>query len=421
MRFAVHGPGIPDASPRSHGVSRRDVHGRVHVSVAGVSAGGAPEDGLTLARRPVHLPARRAALARVRGFDLLHPAGSFLRQAAYQQPPPRPQDAPVEPGFLPGVAGRVLPGALRGPGHVLDLEVLDPDHVEPARDVRAGLLRPVLAPVRLAGPQPGDGELHPRPAVRPAARPGQLAFQPPQARALGRGQAGGVQQLPCRQGCGDRHAPVDAHRLAVARRGDRPGNGGEGDMPASCAVHGHPVGLHARGHRAGPAESHPSGLRHPHLADVPGQAAHLAGLNGNDPEPLIPPGLAPRRPAGRVAPVEEGSDRPGEVPQGLLLHHLGAGGQPRVPGAGGGELPALLQVARSARPAGAPVLVLLDREVPHKPRVRAVVPQHRFLGGRGEQPVPGHANALSTITDISGEVKRRFLPGLKARVPTSRS
>jgi hypothetical protein len=53
--------------------------------------------------------------------------------------------------------------------------------------------------------------------------------------------------------------------------------------------------------------------------------------------------------------------------------------------------------------------------------VRAVVPQHRFLGGRGEQPVPGHANTLSTITDISGEVKRRFLPGLKARVPTSRS
>ena len=56
LRFAVHGPGIPDASPRSHGVSRRDVLGRVHVSVAGVSAGGAPEDGLTLTRVPSTCP-----------------------------------------------------------------------------------------------------------------------------------------------------------------------------------------------------------------------------------------------------------------------------------------------------------------------------------------------------------------------------
>jgi hypothetical protein len=33
-------------------------------------------------------------------------------------------------------------------------------------------------------------------------------------------------------------------------------------------------------------------------------------------------------------------------------------------------------------------------------------------------PVPGHANTLSTATDISGEVKRRLLPGLKAGAAT---
>jgi len=49
-----------------------------------------------------------------------------------------------------------------------------------------------------------------------------------------------------------------------------------------------------------------------------------------------------------------------------------------------------------------------------------LVQQHRFLGGRGEQPVPGHANILSNTADISGEVKRRFLPGLKAGVSTPR-
>ena len=34
MRFTVHRPGIPEASPRSHGVPRRDVPGRVHIRVA---------------------------------------------------------------------------------------------------------------------------------------------------------------------------------------------------------------------------------------------------------------------------------------------------------------------------------------------------------------------------------------------------
>ena len=43
LRFAVHGPGNPVASPRSHGVPRRDVLSRVHIRVAGVSAGHAAE------------------------------------------------------------------------------------------------------------------------------------------------------------------------------------------------------------------------------------------------------------------------------------------------------------------------------------------------------------------------------------------
>jgi alkylation response protein AidB-like acyl-CoA dehydrogenase len=95
--------------------------------------------------------------------------------------------------------------------------------------------------------------------------------------------------------------------------------------------------------------------------------------------------------------------------------------QPRVLRPRGSELPALLQVARRARPARAPVPVLLDGQVPPEPGVAAVVPQHRFLGGRGDQPVPGHTNTLSNTTDNSGEVKRHFRPGPKAGVPTPRS
>jgi hypothetical protein len=66
----------------------------------------------------------------------------------------------------------------------------------------------------------------------------------------------------------------------------------------------------------------------------------------------------------------------------------------------------------------APVPVLLDRQVPYQPGVAAVVARDCHLGGRGEQAVPGHTNALSDSTDISGEVKRRFLTGLKAGVST---
>jgi hypothetical protein len=67
-----------------------------------------------------------------------------------------------------------------------------------------------------------------------------------------------------------------------------------------------------------------------------------------------------------------------------------------------------------------PVAVLFDGEVPYVPGVTAVVPQHCFLGGGGEEPVPGHTNTLSDITDLSGEVERRFLPGMKAGVSTPR-
>ena len=60
--------------------------------------------------------------------------------------------------------------------------------------------------------------------------------------------------------------------------------------------------------------------------------------------------------------------------------------------------------------------MLLDGEVPDVPGVGAMVPQHHLLGGRGVQPVPGHTNTLATAADIPGEVKQRFLPGLKAGV-----
>ena len=108
MRFAVHRPGIPVASARSHRMPCGDVPSRVNVCVAGVSAGGAPEDGLALTRLRVHPPARRAALTRERGTDLLHSAGCFLLQASDQQAHPDARMPRFSPAFCrthrPGLA-----------------------------------------------------------------------------------------------------------------------------------------------------------------------------------------------------------------------------------------------------------------------------------------------------------------------------
>lgn len=96
-------------------------------------------------------------------------------------------------------------------------------------------------------------------------------------------------------------------------------------------------------------------------------------------------------------------------------------GQPRVRCAGGGELSALRQIARRALAAPMPLLALLGSEVPYVPGLPAVVPQHRLLGTGRDQAVWRHTNTVATDTDISGEVKRRSLFGLKSGVWTPRS
>ena len=98
------------------------------------------------------------------------------------------------------------------------------------------------------------------------------------------------------------------------------------------------------------------------------------------PEPLMYTGFAPRRAA--VGSAEKVAHRLGEVPQSLLLHSLGPRRQPIVLGAGRGQLGALLDIAGGAA-FGSPVLLLLDRQVPHIPGMAAMLSQHRrLLSGR---------------------------------------
>jgi hypothetical protein len=174
-------------------------------------------------------------------------------------------------------------------------------------------------------------------------------------------------------------------------------------------------------HGTGPAEPHPSCLGYPDFTDFSVEPPHMLRLHCDDAEPLVPPGLPPRRPPGRVARIKESAHCLSEVPKRLLLHHLGPCGQPRMLGAGGGELSALLRVSGRACPSRSPVLMLLNSQIPDIPSVAAVVLQHALLGTRGKQSVPTHTNTLSTATDIFGEVKRRAPSNLRAQVSTSQA
>src|SRR5206468_10876524 len=158
-----------------------DIPGRVHIRVTGETAGDTGEEGLALAALRCDVPARRATLAGERGTDLLDPARSLIGQAAHQQSPARPHDPAVEPSLLGYVPPRFGAGSLGRPCHIRDVQVLDPDQVEPAHDVRAGFLAPVLADVGFTGFQTGDGQPYPPSAARTAAGACQPALQSSQA------------------------------------------------------------------------------------------------------------------------------------------------------------------------------------------------------------------------------------------------
>ena len=203
---------------------------------------------------------------------------------------------------------------------------------------------------------------------------------------LGRGRAG-LDSLT--RGERDRHghAPVEADDLTGARRGDRVGDGGERDVPPPGPVPGDPV---RPGLRQGPGsfEPDPAHLRHEDPGPAAADLLDPPGLRPDDPEPLVDPGLAPGRPV--VGAGEEVAPRLVQVPQRLLLHGLRPGREPRLGGAGLGQLRGLRdEPGRRSLPA-APHQPLLEAQVPHVPGVRARLQQERLLRRGGVHPVPGH-------------------------------
>lgn len=305
----------------------------------------APEHRLALTGFRRAVPADRTGLRGVRGFDLFHPTWSLVFQARDEQAPPIAENGAVQSGLLRDAATGVVSGSSRRAGHRTDSEVLYPNHIELAGEPGAGVLCPVLPAIDLPRREPRDRSLHPCPAVGATTAAGQLLLQPPQPLGFLWTKARAVEQLTGRESRRHRHASVYTNHLAGTWRWHRRRSAGERDVPSP-------------------------------------------GLDGNLPEPLVPPGLTPRRTA--VRPTEEVPHRLSEVAQRLLLHGLTARTKPRELGTSLGQLATLLAVARCGLSARLPARVLLHCEVPHVAGVSAMLQQYDLLVRGGTKPISRH-------------------------------
>ncbi len=408
MRFTVRRPASAEVSPCCHRPSGGDVACGVHVSIARPRpAGDAPENRLALAVFRRHVPALGASLRRIRCRDELKPPRGLVLQPGHQQSPPLAADLAVEAPFLCDAGTRVLKGAACRAGHRAHLQVLDPDGVETARQIGGGLFHPVTAAICFPRAHLGNGQLRSREPVRSAPGPGQTPLQPAQSLGFGGTKARNTQQLPVGQRHRNRYSAINTDHAAIARPGDRVGNGGESDVPAPRAIQRDSVGLHGVSDVARPTEFHPSDLGYPDLSVASVEPLDVARFDSDLSESFMRAGFAPRR--ATVGAVKVVAHRLGEVPQGLLLHGLRTGCQPVVFGAGLCQLGALLVVAGRVT-AWLPVPVLLDGKIPHKPGMATVLGQYCGLLKAGKQPKPAHANNLGNATDNMPKGGKRRLP-----------
>jgi hypothetical protein len=381
------------ASPRGHRPPDGDVLGRIHVGMFRMSASAATKDRLALAVFGSTMPAGTTDPRRVCGVDLFYPARGLLLQAGYEPAPPSRTDGTVEPSLGSHASSGFQPCAACGPSHIADVQIFHPYLIKTTGQVGGGLFRPVLTPIHFAGLQPGNRGPGAFAAVRVSLRACQSPLQAEQTFRLTVAKTGDRQEFAGRKRSRDGNATVHTDDLSRTRTVNHRRDRGQRDVPPARPVPGDAVGPDVLGYVTGPAESNPANLRNPHLADLARQSAYIpmAAAPSDDAEPLVPPGLTPRRAA--VRPCEEVAYCPGEVPQRLLLHRLRPGRQPRKFSPCCGQLSALLSVCRRARAPWAPIRVLFDRKVPDKTGVRAVFQQRPFLRGRWLKPEShaGHA------------------------------
>jgi hypothetical protein len=393
LRFTLHGDQGRRLSTCTNGPSGRDIDCRVHICVRSVAALLASEHRLALAVVRCAMAANSAGLRRIGGIDQLDPAGRLVLQSTHKQPPTVGKYPSIEPG-LRAPTVRPIPTGLFdvrlgfGPsGHRDDAQRLHTDHIEPQSEVGAGLLHPVFASVCRACIQPRDRNLDSRPPSGAAAAAGQAALQRGKSGLLGHGPGRARQEFSCREGCRHLDAAVHPDDCASAGCGDRLWDDRERKMPAACSIGGDAVGLRV-GNRTRESEPHPTDLRHQHLRPLAVQLTDTRCLGSDDTETLASTGFTPGGPPTGAG--VETLDGLVEIPQRLLLHSLRAVPQPSERRSRLSQLPSLLDVSRCRTFVARPHRPLLERQVPHIPRMAALLLQGALLRGRRIQPEPGH-------------------------------
>lgn len=409
MGFTVHRPADAEVSPCCHRPSGGDVACGVHVGVARTGvAGDAPENRLALAVFRRDMPAHGASLRRVRSWDAFESPRSFVLEPGDQQSPALTADFTIESPFLGNVDPRAFTRAARRASHRRNIQVLDTDGVEAARQIGGGLLHPVTSAIGFPRAYPGNGQPGSRPPVRSAVGPGELLLQSTQPLGFTTAKPRGVQQLPGGQRRRHGYAAIHTHHAAVAGCGDRLGDVGKSDVPSTRSIQCDAIGLHRIRGVASPAKPHPTDLGDPYLPVAPAEPRELVQFDADLPKSFVAAGLAPRRPA--VGAAKKIAHRLGEVAQGLLLHRLRPRGQPPVFSAGCRQLRTLLVVIRCVA-ARLPVPLLLDSQIPHKPGMATMLDQYRRLPRCGKQPKSGHIGNLDTTTDNTSKGGRGVPPG----------
>jgi len=397
LRFTVRRPPNGEVSPCSHRPSGGDVACSVHVSVArSGSASLALEDRLAVAVPGRKMPAHGASLRRVRSRDLFDPTQRLVLQTRDEQSPSTAADLTVDPTFLGNSHTRLRDGAARRGGHRPYVQLLDPDHVEPLREVGAGFLDPVLTTIPVAGNELRDCQFRPL-AAGASSTAGEPLLQHLQPFRLSRCQTRCVRQFTRRQGRRHGHTAVNAHDAVVAGTCNRIRDVREGDMPAARPITSNPIGLDTFWHRAREPKPHPADFGHPDPPESAVQPLDLIWLHGDLPKSFVHTGFAPPRLAMR--PGEKELHGLGEIPQRLLLNGLTSGPEPSVLSTSLCQLPTLLQIAGNLA-TWLPVLLLFHRQIPHIPRVPAVRQQHLRLLGSRQQSEPRHTRTVATTTDI---------------------
>ena len=400
MRFTVRRPPSGEVFPCCHRPPGGDVACSINVGIAPASSAGLTlEDRLALTVFRFDVSARGATLRCVRSWDLFDTAESLVLQASNKLAPTAFVYSAIEPTFLSDTHTRLVGCTARGSGHPPNVKSLDPDQVEPPRNVCGGLLDPVLSPIPLASLQFRDCPPDLLAAVRTAMAASESALQRLHPLQLTRGQTRCVQQLASGKCRRYGHTAVDADYGAVARTVDLVGDVGERDVPATSPITGHPVGLNPIWHRARQTKTHPPDLGQPDPPKSAVQPVDVPRFHRYLSKSLMHTGFAPLRAA--VCAVEEVLHGLCEIPQRLLLHHLATGAEPRVFGASLGQLRRLLDVA--GRPAPRlPKLLLLHRQIPYIARVPAMPQQYLLLIRTREQSIPRHTRTITTATDIFG-------------------